>query len=445
MLSYSKNVLNFAEDESGAGTVFALGWAVICIAIGGFAIDVTNAWSVEQRLQSSTDIAAHAAAAQLIRGGNNATPASEAIATVAMNLPESRFGNPLIESDVTVGYWDFSSHTLVEGGSQTAVRVVTRLDGVNGKVVPTFLLKIIGINFWEMNAQSVFIVDTPACANDGFIAGGIVDISSNNTFVNGFCIHGNQGVDINSSILFGEGVRITMPNSALMEDGGMFAEKGSDHNYVDGRENQVGDQYLEPSLATMSNIEQMLDNLADPTHPDQPDYITNMTVNRIPLRRANAFDITDLVPNAVNIIECRNAVVIPDTGVIRDVVIIAECAINFAGGAVVENAIIANTDTGNHSMDAPSGLQLGRDDHCAPGGGVTIISPGEVHFAAQMEWYGTQLIANGDVHISANVDGIEGLSVQTEGDIKATSNMDMGQCGGGVDHYVEQKIVRMVY
>ena len=112
---------------------------------------------------------------------------------------------------------------------------------------------------------------------------------------------------------------------------------------------------------------------------------------------------------------------------------------------MVTNAIIATTNTSNQSLNAAASLQLGLDDSCADGGGVTLITLGDAHFSAQTEWYGAEVIANGDVHISANADGIEGVSIQAAGDIKATSNLGMGLCNSGVDHYKEQYQVRMVY
>ena len=55
------------------------------------------------------------------------------------------------------------------------------------------------------------------------------------------------------------------------------------------------------------------------------------------------------------------------------------------------------------------------------------------------------MIANGDVHISAIAGGIEGISVESGGDIFATSNLGFGLCNRNVDHYREHYIIRMVY
>ena len=456
MIRLMKNkVIDELKDESGAGTAFALFFAAMSLAVGGLAIDASNAWSVKQRLQGATDVSAHAAALSLAYPGSAGMDGSIsdiAIDALLVNMPESQFGVALQDTDVVVGYWDPTAKQLGklstdDSGNELlqAVSVTARLDGEVGNVVPTFILKLIGFDYWQISATSVFVRATPDCFDGGFIANGTVNIASNNDFTNGFCIHGNGGVDVNSNILFGSGVRVSMPNSALVEDGGMFALKGTGHTWEDGMSNQVADQWLQPSLATVASLEQTFADLADPTNLRTPSYITNKTVNKFSVLPNQPLSAGQLLPNAVNVIDCPNkGLDFPDNMTVENVVIIADCKVNFGQDALVRNAIIATTDTGNQSFNASASLQLGEDDSCADGGGVSLFTMGDAHFSAQTEWFGVELIAQGDAHISAKADGIEGVSIETGGDIFATSNLSFGACNEGIDHYRDLYIVRMV-
>ena len=474
-----KKRLKDLKNEDGAGTAFAMLFALICIGIGGLAIDASNVWSVKQRLQAATDVSAHAAAVSLVFPGQTSlsgTTSEVAIATLLENMPEAQYGVALQASDVTVGYWNSStlqmSASAVDASGNPllrAVGVTSRLDGEVGNVVPTFILKLIGFDFWQVSTSSVFVRDTPWCFTGGFIAGGQVDLASNNEFINGFCIHGNGGVDVNSNIIFGTGVRVSMPNSDLVQDGGLFDLKGTNHTWVDGMENQVGDQYLAPSLATVASITDIIADLQNPVDPNLPGYIKRYVpgtdadgneilietdvegegsaiVKPIPVTPENPLQVGQLLSGAINVITCPNkGLDFPDDMAIENMIIIANCKINFGQNGYVTNAIIATTNTGNQSFNASASLQLGLDDECEEGGGVSLFTLGDAHFSAQTAWDGVEVIANGDVHISAQADGLEGVHVEAEGDIFATSDLGFGSCNGGVDPYRKLYIVRMVY
>ena len=455
-LLHKNKILDELSDESGAGTTYAMFMAFICICIGGLAIDTSNVWSIKQRLQAATDISAHAAAVSINYPGEvglDGTTSEIAIAELLVNMPDAKFGTALQESDVQIGYWDPSISSMSESrlsasgvSLNRAVGVTARLDGEVGDNVATFILKAVGFDYWSVNATSIYMLGSPTCFDDGFLADGIVDISSNNSFVNGFCMHGNSGVDVNSSIVFGSGVRVSMPDSSLTTEGGMFALKGTNHTWEDGMANQLGDQVLSARLASQAAISASISALMNPSHADTPDYITVSTVNRLSIRSNKPLAAGQLVPNAVNIINCPNkGLSFPDGINVENMVIIADCQINFDSNDYVANAIIATTDTGNQSFNASSGLQLGQPDNCAPGGGVTLITMGESHFAASIAWDGVELFSHGDVHISAQANGINGVHIESAGDIKATSNLSFGSCTGGIDHYRDYNIVQMVY
>ena len=54
----------------------------------------------------------------------------------------------------------------------------------------------------SMTRRAVMLGYDPDCLREGFVAQGMVDIQSNNTFKNGFCIHSNTVVKVSSGNVF---------------------------------------------------------------------------------------------------------------------------------------------------------------------------------------------------------------------------------------------------
>jgi len=106
--------------------------------------------------------------------------------------------------------------------------------------------------------------------------------------------------------------------------------------------------------------------------------------------------------------------------------------------------VIATTNTSAKSINAPSTLQIGKNDSCAEGNGAQILTLGGVDLAADMRMYGGQIIAKGDVAFAANANGIEGASIIAGGTISGTSNMTMGFCGDGMEDSFRAEYFRLV-
>lgn len=130
--------------------------------------------------------------------------------------------------------------------------------------------------------------------------------------------------------------------------------------------------------------------------------------------------------------------------VIQNTTIVTNCAIKFGQGTILENTVIATTNTGSKSIDSPSSLQIGRNDNCATGGGAQILTMGGVSLAADMRMYGGQIIAKNNVSFAANADGIEGGSIISGGEISGTSNTTMGFCGDGMEDSFRADYFRLV-
>ena len=154
---------SFIRNEDGIATAWAIGWLILCFSIAGLSIDITNAWKVKQFLQSTADVAAHAGGLEL--GGPESQQLLDKVTAAAneyasLNMNPARYGDVLVNNDVSVGYWDNETKTFQDmnvGGSTSipdAVRVVTRQDGVASSKVGTFFLRFVGFDAFTIAATT---------------------------------------------------------------------------------------------------------------------------------------------------------------------------------------------------------------------------------------------------------------------------------------------------
>src|SRR5690606_7852703 len=91
---------------------------------------------------------------------------------------------------------------------------------------------------------------------------------------------------------------------------------------------------------------------------------------------------------------------------------------------------IVTKNTDPKSFYASSDIVIGKDDNCAEGGDVQMVTLGGVEFAAKVNIYGSQILAAGDISMTANADGIEGVALVSGGKLDVTSNGAFGFCDG---------------
>ncbi len=107
--------------------------------------------------------------------------------------------------------------------------------------------------------------------------------------------------------------------------------------------------------------------------------------------------------------------------------------------------MVATEDTGAKSLNSPQGLQIGRNDNCAPGGGATLMTLGGFDAASKLSVYNGQILALGDIIFAANADGVKGASFVSNGRVDGTSNMTMGFCKSrGMENAYRAQYFRMV-
>lgn len=431
-----KKRTRFSSDESGGMTTFSLFILVTTMFVGGYAIDVGNAMMARTHLQIAADAAGHAALyTRELKSESEAIAAAHEIALG--NMAESAFGAVLNDADIEFGRFDIDTLSFEPlSGSRSAVKVTTRRTLENDNAVATYMLKLVGLDEWNLSVTSVFTTYHPTCLREGFVAEGSVDLQSNNTYSNGFCIHSNSYVSLNSNNYFEPGTIVSMTNLDDIE----LPNSGYDSN------TGLADALREGSwnIRIINRIDALIAGLLsfDPRY--LPSYITSNSVEVFPTRNVTQ---AELVEGRLHTYTCAGgaALTIKADVIVKNVVIVTSCQIKFEQGVQIINSVVASTDTSSKSMSASSGLQIGLNDNCAEGGGSQLVTQGSMDFPSALQIFGSQLLAKHDISFAANADGIQGAAVVAGGEISGTSNMSMGFCGTGMENNFHAEYFKLVY
>ena len=416
----------FLRSQEGGSTLFGFFIFSASLLMGSYAIDVGSLEQQRTLMQATADSAAHDALVtrELLSEGE-AVAAAAARATAIMR--EQDYGAVLDPQDVVFGTWDRDTRQFTrEAGSRTAVQVLVRRTGANANAIATYLMKLVGLDAWDVVVRSTFAVYQPFCLREGFVAQGVVDIQSNNSYLRKFCIHSNSYVKLSSNNLFEAGTVVSMPDLSQLQ----LPASGFDTN--PGLTEALRKGSI--NIRILRRIQRILAGMTDTSSPYYADFLTSpipvaLNVNRI--------DATNLPSGHIYLWSCNSGPggTIENGTVVSGVVIIADCDVTLGNGTAMEDAILLTTSTSATSIKSPNGFRLGRDDGCIKGGGGRIVSMGGMNFAADLEIYGSQLLGMGDIEFAARADGIEGASVISNGQISGTSNMSMSYCGGGMDEF----------
>ena len=431
-MSMFNKIAGFRDATDAGMTGFSLFMFVGMAMIGGYAVDVSNVMSDRTLLQNTADAAAHAA----ILGREYKTEAAakaDALAVAENIMPENTFGTILDVSSIVFGAWDAESGTFTpQPGSREAVRVTVKQTATNGNEIGTYLLPLVGFDFWELELSSTYTAYLPTCFREGFVAQLPVDIQSNNAFYNGFCIHSNEYVSLNSNNYFEPGTVVSMPDLADLDipNSGFQTNTGL-------REALRSGSY---HIRILQQISSIIDGVDEPSSRYYPDYITSGSIQTLSGNRIGA---SDLRSGQVHYWNCGARGTIVSGTVVSNMVIVANCEVTFAADVIVENAVIVNTSQSANSFSSPAGFQLGRNDNCAPGGGAQLVTMGGMNFAANLRVYGSQLLARGNIQFAANADGVQGAAMVAGGTLSGTSNVSMGHCETGMDDNFQSSYFRL--
>ena len=423
------------HEEAGTATIMALFFVLISAVIGGLAIDFNKAMARRTHLQVTVDAVAHAAL--YTRERNSAAVAiDKALEIAAVNLPPARNGDALLPQDIEFGVWDPATRSFTpDPDAKDAVRVSAHRIAARSNPVRNILLGMVGFDTFDLSRGAVYVTYQPTCFREGFVANGVVDVQSNNAFQNGFCIHANDHVKVSSNNYFGDDTIVSMPNTDNLQ----LPRSGFDTNA--GLEEALRDNGYH--IRILNQLEGLVASLSTNAAATRPDYITSAGVIQLD---GKSVDGSQFQPGRAYVVTCTggSGMQIKGAGTIRDVTVVTNCPISFGQGTVLENTVMATTNTGSKSISSPSSLQIGRNDNCAPGGGAQLLTLGGLDVAADLRMYGGQIIARTDVGFAANANGIAGASIIAGGDISGTSNMTMGFCGDGMETSFRAAYFRLV-
>ena len=425
----------FKEDQGGSATILSLFFVLIAMVVGGLAIDFNKAISDRTQLQVAADSAAHAALYS--RETMSASDAKlAAVDLVQPMLPGDIYAGAITVSDITFGNWDFDTNTFTaDPTSKQAAQVNSEMTHLRGNASQNLLLRIVGQDTFEIVTSSVYATYLSPCFTEGFVADEVVDLQSNNAFTDGFCVHSNDYVSLNSNNYFEQGTVVSMPSLNDLD----LPTSGFESN--DGLQSAL--RTGEHRLRILNQLPKIIAGLTRGDQEYTPDYITSGSIERLTVNR---FEPEHFVSGRIHLYSCAGAgKATMNPGIYENMVLVTDCELKFGQGVILKDAVVATTNTSSTSFNSPSGFQLGADDDCGTGGGAVLMTLGGVNFASALQVYGGQILAIGDIDFSAQPDGIEGASFISYGHIESTSSIDMGFCWNrGMENIYTADYFRMV-
>ncbi len=156
----------FLRDESGGYTIWSLIWFSLYVAMGGLAVDMTDAYRTQTLLQSTGDAAALAGVMSL---PDQTDAVAQALAYAPDNMNPAINGNVLKAGEVILGNWNFATRTFTPGiTAPDAVRAITRRDDANDNPLATNFLRILSlwglpVDHWNISVEAVATKYIPGC------------------------------------------------------------------------------------------------------------------------------------------------------------------------------------------------------------------------------------------------------------------------------------------
>ena len=419
------------REEAGTVSVWWVMTAMLILSIGGFAIDHSRVMAEQVRLQVAADASAHAAAWALVDFDPDGDVAAQLAAAKAAglryaadNLGDGR-PSSILAPDIEFGKWNQAarSFTATPSGFGDAVRVTSYRTTSRSDALPTTYLGLVGLDSFDVRMQSIFQLKLQPCQEDGIAACGKVDLSSGNKFDEGYCVHGNTGVELQNGNIFANGTIVSTPRKAML-NASFESNPGLEEAFRQATYCPREVKAIPNVIETFKNCEAAL----------VKDWCSGTSVDLSGNR--DDFEPSMIVPNAYHWVGCKNKQLFFSGGTYQNAIIHTDCAVQFRAGVILENVVVISDSTDKAAFGSPnggSGIQIGKDDDCKPGGGAMLITPGGMSFASGINLSGSQLIAGKNVEFSAQGSGVNGGQISAGGDVISTSNIHFGPCGYDAD------------
>ena len=431
----TKHTKRFLKDEDGTISAFAISVLLVTILFSGLSLDSSNAWRMQYIMQTAADASAHAAVMDL---PDTTVALATALSYADNNLTSDSQSSAITASDVEFGVWDDTNRTFTETGTDPdAVRVTAARTTAVGNAMPTFLLRLAGVESWNIQVQAVAFRegDPPeVCEGDGIITDGTFSMTSNNSFFGSYCIHAGTGLELNNNNEFdndnilsvSDFNNITWPGSVGMTTVVGRGTPDSDAGLT------YGDVFQENTRTSpfVADVESLADNYLDPLYSGQPGFV-NVSSSVIQIA-AKQVKYTSFIPGRIYEVVCGGSngtkAQFFSGAVVDQVVIVSECKMQLGANSVFTDAVLVSRSTDAKSVYGAAGVQLGKDDSCDSAGGVSVYTAGDFDSASSLKLYGSYISAKGEVKIAAQGDAISGLRLHAQGDVTFSAQATFGTC-----------------
>lgn len=426
----------FAREDAAGITLWALFNFLMIIGFAGLAIDVNSAISARTQLQGTADAAGHAALFVKYRTGSVDAGREAGIATAEANMPTTIFGDVLVTTDIEFGNWNRTDRSFTPGEGDTAVRVTTRRIEGRANGVATFLLRFLGYQQFDLNTVSVWDHEDTICMpkdgdvipGEGFFALGVVDMQTNNTFGEGFCIHSETYVKLSTNNTFLDDVYITMPH---LEELRMPAAGWDNNAGINDALHQHGYPMLHSFFAPGGTFETMVNGYDTAI----ADITLNLTGGETLTQALIDAELAAVGagPGSLVRVNCAGTTMsIGQNETLSGVDLVTDCRVRFLEGSAIEDMTLVTTNTSDMSITGPNGTRWGNAGYCTDDTEpfVRVMTKGGISMAADFEAHGLEILAGSDVNLAAKADGISSINIVSAGAIDITANSDFGFCPG---------------
>ena len=408
---FKQRMRTVLKDESGAGSIMALFVFFTMLMVGSLAVDYANGVRTKAQLQAVADAAAMAGMRELSEGPDAARAAAVAHA--------ERFGpNLLRENDVLVGEWANGVFTSNSAGTPNAVKVSTRRDDRNNNPLPTHLMFLIGVDRLNIATPSVVArVSTRAnCSGGGYFAQGRVSGNSRNDYRDGFCVHGEEAVQLHNNNHFELGTIVSSPDvnniTGHRNNHGMAeATRAASHEFTFANE-------VSARIADLRDAWLNQDVL--------PDYISGGPIYLDEIRGNESLQrgMLYIVDGDVYLRGNRH---------FEDVAIVASGDIDIHSNVTLRNVVLA----ADGKIETNSNVEIGGTeyDYCARDTySAYLLARGDIIFNSNNTLRGIFMVSEGDIRMNSNNRATEGLYAEALGDITYNSSALKMGCIPGYDN-----------
>lgn len=475
-LQFKPLLKRFSDEEDGGMTVFWMAGLMIAAVVGGLAVDITNLHRHKERLTLAADAGAQAGIVALASGKTSTEVKAAVLASIETNAPKATVGPTTGANDVQLVRFDPKTRAIVSG-TPNAVKVTLHNDDSVKNPVKTGLLRLAGVNSFDIDVTSVAYYGQPGnCTSSDMIYGkGQVTLTSGNVVGPSYCVHSQVAVWLPQQNFFDTGAGVSMPNLASCKgkcvdsanpgiEDAVFAmnlnlPKVSDHiskvttsmmaATSDLKTAFFANKALAADLSPLVTTKIMNNSAKNKLVKGSVVTVTAAQYNDLMLATNGK-----LPSGLVYYVDCRDKGNGPATAIsigagkdrknatltsttietVRQVAIITDCGFEVGPYARIDAALAVSTRVSSSSViSAAEGSVIGDPlKNCDLSRKVYMMTMSGVSVNADFTASNIALIANGDINVAANSNSSavvhKGTSLHAEGSVQIPANNTFNSC-----------------